>query len=91
MVVERENEIKQFVPKDYWSANVLASGVTLRWQDKNGQTRLFDKSKADQLVAKVTGQTGEGFSVNTNVFPMSYFPSCVVFVHLIHLGANARY
>ncbi|HWQ43245.1 MAG TPA: DNA topoisomerase III, partial [Desulfosporosinus sp.] len=59
MVVERENEIRQFVPKDYWSINVLAQGFVLRWQDKNGQTRLFDKNKADQLVAKVTGQTGE--------------------------------
>ena len=59
MVVERENEIRQFVPKDYWSINALADGFALRWQDKNGQTRLFDKNKADELVAKVTGQTGE--------------------------------
>ena len=58
MVVERENEIRQFVPKDYWSINVLANGFALRWQDKNGQTRIFDKNKADELVAKVTGQTG---------------------------------
>ena len=59
MVVERENEIKQFVPKDYWSINVIANGFTLRWQDKNGQTRIFDKNKADELVGKVTGQPGE--------------------------------
>jgi len=39
------------------------AGVTLRWQDKSGQTRLFDKTKADQLVAKVTGQTGEVLEV----------------------------
>lgn len=59
MVVERENEIRQFVPKDYWSINALTNGFELRWQDKNGQTRLFDKTKADILVAKVNGQTGE--------------------------------
>lgn len=59
MVVERENEIRQFVPKDYWSIRVLVNGFSLHWQDKNGQTRIFDKNKADQLVAKVTGQTGE--------------------------------
>ncbi len=63
MVVERENEIKQFVPKDYWCINVLATGVTFRWQDKSGQTRIFDKTKADQLVARVTGQTGEVLEV----------------------------
>ncbi|MDR3584569.1 MAG: DNA topoisomerase III [Desulfosporosinus sp.] len=59
MVVERENEIKQFVPKDYWTINVLANGIALRWEDKNGQTRIFAKNKADELVAKVTGQNGE--------------------------------
>lgn len=63
MVVERENEIKQFVPKDYWSINVLAPGITLRWQDKSGQARIFDKTKADQLAAKVTGQTGDVLEV----------------------------
>ncbi|MDR3600938.1 MAG: DNA topoisomerase III [Desulfosporosinus sp.] len=59
MVVERENEIRQFVPKDYWSIQALANGFVLRWQDKNGQTRIFAKNTADQLVAKVSGQTGE--------------------------------
>ncbi len=63
MVVERENEIKRFVPKDYWSVNALATGFTLRWQDKSGQTRLFEKLKADQIVAKVTGQIGEVLEV----------------------------
>jgi DNA topoisomerase-3 len=60
MVVERENEIKKFVPKDYWTINVMTNGFSLRWQDKNsGQTRIFDKNRVDELVAKVTGQTGE--------------------------------
>ena len=76
MVVERENEIKQFVPKDYWSINVLAPGVTLRWQDKSGQTRLFDKTKADQIVAKVSGQTGEVLEVKKEakkeLHPLAY-------------------
>ena len=58
MVVEREKEIKQFVPKDYWSIDVQTNGFTLHWQDKNGQTRIFEKSKADYIVAKVTGQSG---------------------------------
>jgi len=57
MVVERENEIKQFVPKDYWSLNALTKGVTLRWQDRTGQDRIFDMQKAEALAAKLTGQT----------------------------------
>ncbi len=63
MVVAREAEIKQFVPKDYWSVNLLGSGFTLRWQDQNGQTRLFDRNKAEALFARVTGQAGEVIEV----------------------------
>lgn len=58
MIVERENEIKRFVPKDYWTIDAKVNGFYLRWQDKaNGQTRTFDKAKADGIVAKVTGKT----------------------------------
>lgn len=59
MVVEREKEIKQFVPQNYWSVVASAPAFALRWQDKNGQTRIFDKIKADEIVAKVTGHPGE--------------------------------
>lgn len=60
MIVERENEIRKFVPKDYWSINAGFEGFTVQWQDKaSGQTRTFDKKKADDIVAKVTGQTGQ--------------------------------
>ncbi|HEX3043915.1 MAG TPA: DNA topoisomerase, partial [Bacillota bacterium] len=35
------------------------SGFSLTWQDgKNGQTRMFDKSRAEAVVAKVSQQTG---------------------------------
>ncbi len=60
MIVERENEIRKFVPRDYWSINACFDGFTIQWQDKtSGQTRIFDKKKADDLVSKLTGQTGQ--------------------------------
>jgi len=60
MIVERENEIRKFVPKDYWGINAAFEGFTVQWQDKaTGQTRIFDKKKAEDIVAKVTGQTGQ--------------------------------
>jgi DNA topoisomerase-3 len=59
MVVERENEIRRFVPKDYWTVSATTNGFSLQWQDRTGQTRIFDKVKADELIAKFTGQTGE--------------------------------
>lgn len=60
MVVERENEIKKFVPRDYWTIVAAAKGFTLRWQDRHsGQTRLFDRNKVDQLLSKVKGKGAE--------------------------------
>lgn len=59
MVVERENEIKQFVPKDYWTIKALTQGFSLRWQDQSGQNRIFNKNKAEELLAKVSGKAGE--------------------------------
>jgi len=60
MIVERENEIRRFVPKDYWSVDIKVNGFYLKWQDRaSGQTRLFDKAKADSIVAKVTGKNAQ--------------------------------
>ena len=59
MIVERENEIKRFVPKDFWTVGANLKGFSVLWQDrKTGQTRIFDKDKAESIVAKVSGKTG---------------------------------
>lgn len=59
MIVEREEEIRKFVPKDFWTISASFNGFNLQWQDRaTGQTRLFDKAKADSILSKVSGQTG---------------------------------
>jgi len=58
MVVAREEEIRRFVPQDYWTLQASSDGMILLWRDKNGQARLSDKERADSLVKAVTGQTG---------------------------------
>ncbi len=60
MIVEREEEIRKFRPKDYWTISAQFNGFTVQWQDsKTNQTRTFNKEEADGIVAKITGQTGE--------------------------------
>ncbi len=60
MVVERENEIRRFVPKDYWTIHAGAKDFSMQWKDKgNGQTRIFNKEKAEAIAAKIKGQTGD--------------------------------
>ncbi len=59
LIVEREKEIKRFVPKDYWSIQALADGFTLAWQEKKtGQRRVFDKGLAEGIVNKIEGSKG---------------------------------
>jgi len=59
MIVQRENEIKRFVPKDFWTIAGNLKGFSVLWQDrKTGQTRIFDKATADSIAARVTGKTG---------------------------------
>lgn len=59
MVVEREQAIKKFVPKDYWTVQASTGSFDLRWHDaKTGQPRIQDKGRAEALVAKLSGQNG---------------------------------
>lgn len=59
MVVQREEEIKRFIPKDFWTVDAAVNGFTLHWKDKAGQTRIFDKIRADEIISKVKGQSGK--------------------------------
>ncbi|MCK4260948.1 MAG: DNA topoisomerase III [Halanaerobiales bacterium] len=60
LIVQRENEIKSFVPKDFWTVEAKLKDFTVRWQDStNGQIRINKKEKADGIVSKVNGQTGK--------------------------------
>lgn len=60
MIVQRENEIKKFIPKDFWTMNANVNGYIITWQDKqSGQTRIFSKQQAEEILAKVKGRSGE--------------------------------
>ena len=62
IIVERENEIKAFVPKEYWTVDAeLKNGkgqkFTAHFYGKNGEkAELPDKSAADKVVGAVNGR-----------------------------------
>jgi DNA topoisomerase-3 len=59
IIAAREEEIKRFVPKDYWTIRARVNGFTLQWQDKKtGQVRIFQKDQADDLVRRLSGKSG---------------------------------
>ncbi|WP_043934594.1 DNA topoisomerase III [Bacillus sp. EB01] len=52
MVLDREDQIQKFQPKEYWTISMSAGPLSLEWE-KNGEKRLFDKAKAEDVVRKV--------------------------------------
>lgn len=59
MIVQREAEIRKFVPQDYWTVRADFGEYFGDWRDGSGQGRIFDLGRAEELKAKVQGAMGE--------------------------------
>ncbi len=60
MIVNREEEIKNFVPKEYSSVNVDFGTFKATWRDaKTSQTKIFDKVRVEKIAKKVNGKYGQ--------------------------------
>ncbi len=58
LLVEREKEIREFVPKEFYSVSAKTeAGFEARYRDARGQSRLFDKAAAEALCARLRGKT----------------------------------
>ncbi|MBQ3216683.1 MAG: DNA topoisomerase III [Oscillospiraceae bacterium] len=57
LIVQREQEIRNFVPKDYWGVRLKVGGFSAVWRDKNNNSRTFDKALAEKIAAAC--QNGE--------------------------------
>lgn len=58
LIVDREEEIRRFVPKPFWTVRAQLPGFTATWRDEKGQARIFDEAKARALAERLAG--GEG-------------------------------
>lgn len=57
MIAKREEDIKRFKPKPYYSLSCKVNNMTFQWRDKKSNSnRLFDKEKMDEVVAGLSGQ-----------------------------------
>ena len=50
LVVAREEEIRRFVPRDYYTLKAKFDGFSAVWTDKNQQSRLFDRQIAEKIL-----------------------------------------
>lgn len=58
ILVYRQKEINEFVPKDYWEVKAKFKGFEGTWIDmKSSETKLFEEKKAIEIVNKVKNKT----------------------------------
>ncbi len=56
MIVQREEDIKNFIPKDYYTITAKAKEFSLQWVDKNNYQSTFNEEVANKTLGKVRGQ-----------------------------------
>lgn len=58
MIVQREEEILKFRPKDYFTVKADFGGFTALYKDSRSQARFFDAADAQSVATAVKGQRG---------------------------------
>lgn len=56
MIAEREEEIRTFKPKKFYGWKASAAGMSFQWEETNGNQRIFDKKKAQEIGKRINGK-----------------------------------
>lgn len=56
LIVARENEIRRFVPREYYGAAIYLDGFRARLQDQHGIAHSFDRAAMEKIVAACEGR-----------------------------------
>ena len=55
LIVDREEQIRKFVPQQYFNIRIKLDGFYMLYHDKKNQTRIFDKNIAEQVKNSLKG------------------------------------
>lgn len=62
LIVDREEEIKRFIPEEYWTIDAVLSAPPSKknfkaafWGDETGKIKLCDKAGTDKILEKLNG------------------------------------
>ncbi len=65
MIGKREEEIRSFVPRNFYGITAVANRLKLTWQDaKTKDIKTFDKDKRDKILASIKGKDAAVIEVN---------------------------
>ena len=56
LITRREEEIRRFVPREFWGVSAKLQGFTAYWRDAKGNASVFDRQRAEELVEKLKGK-----------------------------------
>lgn len=56
LIVRREEEIRKFIPKEFWGITAKLQGFTATWRDGGKNAQTFDRNKAEEILKKLQGQ-----------------------------------
>lgn len=59
MIVQREEEIKNFKPKEYRTINIKTDKCNFTWVNKDNNSRIFNKEFSDKVASKLRNSEGK--------------------------------
>ena len=63
MIVDREDEIKSFKPKDFYTISAKANGISLQWVNKDNNLRIFNEEAANKILNNLKGHDAKITSI----------------------------
>ncbi|WP_294167040.1 DNA topoisomerase III [uncultured Clostridium sp.] len=63
MIVNREEEIKNFKPKTFYTINAKSKDINFQWVNKDNNLRIFDEEYANKIINKVQGENAKIISI----------------------------
>ena len=64
LIVAREQDIQNFMPKEYYTIKAKFPGFTATWADSKMQSRLFDQKVASDILTSVSGKPAQVVEVS---------------------------
>lgn len=89
LIVQREKEIRAFVPKDFWGVRLKAGGFSAIWRDKNNNSRTFDRALAEKIAAAC--QNGEAVVTQVRKMRRMTPPPAAYDLTELQRDANKKY
>ncbi|MGL5087112.1 MAG: DNA topoisomerase 3, partial [Clostridium sp.] len=74
MIVQREEDIKNFRPKDYYTITAKNNNISLQWVNNNNSQSVFEENTVNNILTKVKGRDAKIVSV-TESLKKKYSPA----------------